>query len=366
MLGEVASIQAGVGFPVELQGRPQGRYPFAKVGDISRLVRQGKSDLNKADNYIDESDLLKLRARLLPAGAIVFAKIGEAIRQNHRAITSVECLVDNNVMGVVARTELIIPRYLYHFLRTVNLYPLASSTTVPAIRKSTLEKIRVPLPNLSQQQRIVDVLDRADELRAKRRKALACLDDLNRSIFTEMFDDPETNNRGIKLSNLGSLVKLKSGAFLPGNRMAKNGRHAVLGGNGVTGHHDDYLFEEPKLVIGRVGAYCGCIHISPPKSWITDNALYASELDPSVTITYLAHALRRADLNKYASQSGQPLISASRVYPAPVLVPPIPLQRQFAERVDLVETFKSTNIASLAELDALFASSQDRAFRGLL
>jgi type I restriction enzyme, S subunit len=152
-LGDVARIQAGIGFPLRLQGRRSGRYPFAKVGDISRLVRSGRRDLTGADHWVDESDLAELRVKPLPVGAVVFAKIGEAIRQNFRAITTVPSLIDNNVIGVIANGGVLDTAYLYHFLCATDLYPLASSTTVPSIRKSLIESIVIPLPLLDEQRR---------------------------------------------------------------------------------------------------------------------------------------------------------------------------------------------------------------------
>ena len=84
-------------------------------------------------------------------------------------------------------------RYLYHFLRTVDFYRLASATTVPALRKSNLERLPVPLPPLAEQKRIAGILDAVDTLRAKRREALAQLDTLLQSTFLDMFGDPVTN-----------------------------------------------------------------------------------------------------------------------------------------------------------------------------
>ena len=143
-LGEVASLQAGVGFPIDLQGRSDGDYPLAKVGDISRVGRSGQSVLSSADHFIEQCDLKRLSAKPIPAGSVLFAKIGEAIRQNHRVIAGCPLLIDNNAMAAVP-TSRIESRFLYHFLRTVDFYKLASATTVPALRKSELEKIQVPL-----------------------------------------------------------------------------------------------------------------------------------------------------------------------------------------------------------------------------
>ena len=364
-LGEVAALQAGVGFPLDLQGRSDGKCPLAKVGDISRGGRSGEAVLSSADHFVDEIDLERLRAKPIPAGSVLFAKIGEAIRQNHRVIAGCPLLIDNNAMAAIPGPE-IESRYLYYFLRTVDFYRIASATTVPALRKSELERIGVPLFALPEQRRIAEVLDRAEALRAKRRAALAQLDTLTQSIFLDIFGDPITNPKHQRKMALGELIKLKSGEFLPATEMVTSGPFAVLGGNGVNGHHDKYLFEDRQIVIGRVGVYCGCVHVSPPKSWVTDNALYVCERSEDVEFTYFVHALTHARFNQYASQSGQPLVSASRLYPVEVLVPALSLQRDFSNRIAAVDKLKSAHRASLAKLDALFASLQHRAFRGEL
>ena len=242
---------------------------------------------------------------------------------------------------------------------------LITGSAQPNFGPSHLERVEIPLPPLAEQQRIAEVLDRAEALRAKRRAALAQLDSLTQSLFLDLFGDPATNPKRMRKEPLGNLIKLKSGEFLPAAEMAESGAYPVLGGNGINGFHDRYMFEAPKIVIGRVGVYCGCVHVSPLNSWVTDNALYVSERSEDVTFDYLFHALTHARLNQYASQSGQPLISGSRIYPVQILIPLLPLQNEFARRVAVtVEKLKTAQRASLAEMDVLFASLQHRAFRG--
>ena len=191
-LGEVATLQAGIGFPPALQGRSEGDFPFAKVGDISRCGRSECSVLSTADHYIDESDVAQLRAKPVPAGSVLFAKIGEAIRQNHRVIAGRPLLIDNNAMAAIP-SERIDSRFLYHYLKTVDFYALAPATTVPALRKSELDGIRVPFFPLEEQRRIAAILDQAETLRTQRRTALGLLDSLIQSLFLDMFGDPVAN-----------------------------------------------------------------------------------------------------------------------------------------------------------------------------
>ena len=95
--------------------------------------------------------------------------------------------------------------------------------------------------------------------------------------------------------------------------MDENGKHLVYGGNGVSGRHNEYMFDESQIIIGRVGVYCGVVHRTRPKSWVTDNALYIKEqLRTDVRSVYLEWALRIAKLNQYSDQAAQPLISGSK------------------------------------------------------
>ncbi len=264
--------------------------------------------------------------------------------------------------------EKVWPKYGYYACQLLKpkLISMAPATTIPIVSKSKFGQLAIPVPPLSEQRRIAAILDQANALRAKRREALAQLDSLMQSIFIEMFGEVGQNPKSFPKMPLGILVKLKSGDFLPASKMAAGGQHPVYGGNGINGFHDSFMFAEPKIVIGRVGAYCGCVHVTKPQSWVTDNALYVDSVGVGLDEAYLAFALTEARLNQFASQSGQPLISGSRLAPVPLLVPPLPLQQIFATRIQAVESLKATHRAALTELDALFASLQHRAFAGQL
>jgi type I restriction enzyme S subunit len=158
-LGEVSTVLAGYGFPERLQGRSTGDIGFFKVGDISGAWKRNEKVLTQANHYISKADLAELRAKVLPTGTVVFAKIGAAIALNRRAIIGEPSLVDNNVMGLHAG-ERIHPRFLFHFLCTQKLDELARATTVPSIRKGDVEGIELKLPPLAEQTRIVAEVER--------------------------------------------------------------------------------------------------------------------------------------------------------------------------------------------------------------
>ncbi|MFM6992924.1 MAG: restriction endonuclease subunit S, partial [Rhodoferax sp.] len=157
-LGDVTDVLAGVGFPKEMQGRQNGAIPVFKVGDISAAWLQGEIFLTESRNYLSQEDAKSL-GRLVPAGATVFAKIGEALRLNRRVMLGCAALVDNNVMGLVPDETKVSPKYLYYFMQTVDLGELSRSTTVPSIRKSDVLDIPINVPGLAEQDEIVAELE---------------------------------------------------------------------------------------------------------------------------------------------------------------------------------------------------------------
>jgi type I restriction enzyme S subunit len=333
----------------------------------------GKNNRFIDDNfaYVSASKADALRRNLAHPGDLVFTQRGTlgqvALIPAHARYE--RYVISQSQMKLTPNPDLADARYLYHFFRlpqsVERLLRHTQATGVPHINLAILKKFEVVLPPLAQQRRIAAILDKADALRAKRRAALAQLDTLTEFIFFDMFGDPATNPHDFPVARLGDLLTLKSGDFLPSAQM-RAGSYPVFGGNGLSGFHDEYMFEAPQVVIGRVGVYCGSVHLSPPRTWITDNALYVRDREVALNDEYLYATLRFANLNQYASQSGQPLISTSRIAAVPLLVPPPAVQEDFARRVRRVSELRRCSTEASAGLEEAFRSIQHRAFRGEL
>lgn len=209
-LGEVCDFYAGTGFPNEYQGRVTGKYPFYKVGDISKNVLEGNRELKICANYVDEEVVQKLKGSILPPKTIVFAKIGEALKLNRRAITSCECLVDNNVMGVKAQNGRLNDEYLFYWLQNLNLSDYSESTTVPSVKKSRLQNIEINVSPLEEQEKVASTLNKLSSLILARKKQLSKLDELVKARFVEMFGDFEVNPKEFPVYHLCELCDVGS------------------------------------------------------------------------------------------------------------------------------------------------------------
>lgn len=287
--------------------------------------------LREVDDITEGSDILSIKTGF-SAGDILYGKLRPNLNKVHLATQDGICSTD---IWALRTSECLLPDFAIRYLRSPAIYvraaQLAAGANLPRLSAAAFDRLPIPLPTLPEQQRIVDVLKQADVVERLVDEFDELLGRVKRQLYIEMIGDPFTNPLGHKKKPLGKLIKVKSGDFLPAKDMASGGVFKVYGGNGVNGLHDHYMFDERKVVIGRVGAYCGAVHYTDPKSWITDNALYISETFEYLNDRYLVTALQLANLNRYAGQAGQPLISASRIKSVEILVPNESLQNAYAD-----------------------------------
>jgi type I restriction enzyme S subunit len=262
--------------------------------------------------------------------------------------------------------------YLERYLRSAQARVSYASRMQGAVaRRRSLTKtdflaLEIPFPPLDDQIRIAHLLGKVEGLIAQRKQHLQQLDDLLKSVFLEMFGDPVRNERGWEPTTIGQIIKVASGNGLVAKDMNIEGPYKVYGGNGVNGTHTEYMFDSPTLVIGRVGYYCGSVHITEPKSWVTDNALYVKEFLRKTDLVFIKHLLATHDLNKAAGRAAQPLVSGSRIYPIRTIDVPFEKQTAFSAIVEKVEAIKSRYQQSLNDLEVLYGALSQKAFKGEL
>ena len=132
---------------------------------------------------------------------------------------------------------------------------------------------------------------------------------------------------------LGELITIKSGDGLSSKDM-KNGEIPVYGGNGVTGYHNHYNIISPTIVIGRVGYYCGSVHLTPEKAWVTDNAFITSYPESLIHREFLIYALRFMNLGKQHNATAQPVVSGKKIYPMLFPLPPLSEQKRIVTKIE--------------------------------
>ena len=131
---------------------------------------------------------------------------------------------------------------------------------------------------------------------------------------------------------LGDLISIKSGEGLTSSNM-KEGAIPVYGGNGITGFHNEALVHEETVVIGRVGYYCGSVHVTESEAWVTDNAFITTYPYECLNREYLVFVLRHMDLGKDNNATAQPVVSGKKIYPKLFPLPPLSEQKRIANKI---------------------------------
>lgn len=328
---------------------------------------------------------------LFEPGGILYSKIRPNL--NKVSVLDFAGICSADIYPLRARSEAVCAAYLAHLLRSEAFLAYSekhsSRTSIPKLNRDSLLAFETPLPPLAEQRRIADVLDRVESLRAKRRAALAQLDSLTQSIFHDLFGDPIKNPRGFPVRPMIELIDpqrpISYGILMPGPDQAKGVKYVRVtdmknGGIELSGIRRTTeamsnsfrrsLLKTADLLMsirGHVGRFAAV----PPEldgANITQDTARLAIVGASPV--FVRECLRAEGFQRWMAKHTKGVavrgINLGDVKLMPIILPPRPTQEKFALRVMAVEALKTAQRASLAELDALFASLQHRAFRGEL
>jgi type I restriction enzyme S subunit len=286
-------------------------------------------------------------------------------------------------------TTKLLPGYLRHWLGTNQFQAskdrLSSGATQRAITNEKISLLTIPLPeSVDEQVRIVEILDKAEELRAKRRTALSQLDTLNQSIFLDMFGDPIANVRSWPTTKLAAMGSLDRGVSKHRPRNApelldgpypfvQTGDVANSGGY-ITDYSATYSEAGLQSRMWPAGTLCITIAANIARTGILTleacfpDSVVGFRADDLGTVEFVRCWLSflQASLEDKAPESAQKNINLEILRGLDVPAPDLPLRAEFARRIEAAESLKGHERNALAGLNALFDSLQQRAFRGEL
>ena len=142
-----------------------------------------------ATNWVDEAELTSLKAKPLPAGATVFAKIGEGLRANRRRYVVRPTIIDNNMMGAVPAPQAAEPQFFFYALSQYDFGALAAGTALPYLTVGRLSELRISLPPLAEQRAIANILGALDNKIDLNRRMSETLEAMARALFKSWFVD---------------------------------------------------------------------------------------------------------------------------------------------------------------------------------
>jgi len=356
-----SKIKAGDGFKLG-----EGKYPFYTSSDtLSKTLNE----------FLFEDESLIFGTGGLASIHYCYEKFA----------VSTDCFVTQ-----AKNDKEIFAKFVYYYL-SGNMHLLENGfkgAGLKHISKSYIEDLEIPLPNLQTQQKIAAILDKADELRQYNKQLIAKYDALTQSLFLDMFGDPVRNEKGFPLKQLKEFGSSRLGKMLDGKKIIGNNLKPYLRNSNVQWfcfQLDDLLqmdFDkkdkiEFSLLFGDI-LMCEGGEIGRCAIWKNEiedcyfqKAIHRIRLnDKYVLPEYFVYMFKKLSdnggLDEFKSAATISHLTGEKLKKMRIPIPPIELQNQFSNRVQLIETQKQQAQEALAKSEDLFQSLLQQAFKGEL
>jgi type I restriction enzyme, S subunit len=382
-LGEIATIQMGQSPPGETYNSDGVGLPFF----------QGKAEFG--EEYPTRVKWCSQPSRIAEAGDILLsvrAPVGPTNFATER------CCIERGLAAIRGEPKKCNQRYIRYYLKRFEFDIAARGvgSTFTAINRNDIERLELPVPLLAEQERIVKLLDEADELQQLRTQADRRTAALIPSLFHEMFGDPTHLERmHWSFKPLGEFAKVSYGLAdkLDATTKPENGTriltifNILLHGSINTGVEKYSVVEPAERAKARLQKFDLLFnwrngseeHVGKTAIWeeqVEGEVLHVSFLlkiraDPDQANPYFLWALiNRLRATGYFTRNARMQINrkfnASELSALKLPLPPLPLQEEFAVCVSEIRAMQAEQTTSRRRLEHLFRSLLHRAFRGEL
>jgi type I restriction enzyme S subunit len=384
-LSDLATVSSGGSAPQDPGAFTSVGIPFIRAGSLIKLLEglpERQLELLKPE--IAAAHNLKL----YPKGSVVFAKSGMSATKGYIYQLKEPAYVVNHLAVLTPNSE-ISGKYLRHVLRFKSPTCLIKDDAYPSIRLGEIEEMEVPAPmDVAERERIVSILDEADELRRKRQRAINRLNQLGEAIFHEMFGDPSTNPMGWPQASLAEICEINPRyrsnlsddepvSFLPMASVSETGfvieekerRFGDVKKGFTSFERGDVLlakitpcFENGKScktddITHNVGFASTEFHVIRPSEFMNADLLF-----------HIIHRDKFIDLGKLnmTGSAGQKRVPAGFLRDYSVSIPSRDLQSDFSKIVGVIDSIKDSVNSSLLNSEKVFRAIQHSAFRGSL
>jgi type I restriction enzyme S subunit len=362
-LGEVVIFLDSKRKPVKESERVTGIYPYYGANGLQGWI----------NDYIFDDELILLAEDgghfNNPDRGVAYKITGKTWVNNHAHV--IKPLEDLNI------------DYLCRVLENYDLRTWITGTTRAKLTKGGASEILIPLPPLSEQKRIADILDKADELRQKRQQSIEKLDELLQATFIDMFGDPITNPKGWEICEVGKVTD----CIVPARDKPKSFTGDIpwittddlnhLGFTETSKKNIGLTNEEITLAKARLipknSVVISCVGNLGLASIASDNfvmnqQLHSFQCGDKILPEFLIFCLpfQKGYMLSRATSTTVPYMNKSVCNSIPVTVPPLDLQKKWKLIFENSNKQKQVLKKQLAQQENLFQSLQQRAFNGEL
>ncbi|MCP5448421.1 MAG: restriction endonuclease subunit S [Chromatiaceae bacterium] len=387
-LGEVCEVVSG---STPKRNNPEywgGEIPWVTPKELSKLETPYLED---SIEKITEMGYRSCSTTMLPPRSVLLssrAPIGLLAINNKSVCT-------NQGFKSLVPSKEVHAEYLYYCLKAnvERLQAKGNGATFKELSKTAVEEFKIPFPPLDDQKRIAHLLGKVEGLITQRKQHLQQLDDLLKSVFLEMFGDPVRNEKRFEVHQIGQLCDVKGGKRIPkGDKLVteNTGYPYIKAGNikkgEITSNDIEFVTPETRRKISRyivdegdvcvtvVGVNIGDVGVVPKifhKANLTENANKILIKDKAILDNqYLAYYLMSPYVQRQFALSiraaGVPKLAIFRIEQINLLLPPPELQAKFSEIKSKIKHLSGQYQQSLVELENLYGTLSQKAFKGEL
>ncbi len=389
-IGEVCEVVSGATPKTDKPEYWDGDVPWVTPKDLSQL---GQKYLSDTQRHITKAGFKSCSARMLPVRSVLLssrAPIGLV------AINTLPVCTNQGFKSLVPRFDLVSPEFLFWWLkaREKQIRSKGRGATFKEVSKKIVEDLRIPLPPIEEQKRIVEILNKADVLRATRQATIAQLDTLTQSIFLDMFGDPATNPKEWPHPSLLAFLETAE-VFVDGDWVESKDQDsdgdvrliqlADIGDGIYLDKSSRFLTSDTARRLRCTPLRIGDILIARMPDPLGRACQFPGDARDAVTVvdvciirpgpkgphpTWLMCCINtpgfRSLIAREATGTTRSRISRGNLSRLPVIAPPMALQQEFAYRLEAVTELRKKSVSAATQCNTLFASLQHRAFGGEL
>lgn len=370
-LGEVLETTSG-GTPSKSHKEyyEGGTIPWLRSGEVS------KGDIYDAELYITEEGLKKSSAKLFPIDTVLIAMYGATVGQVG-ILKSTMC-TNQAICGILPNKDFH-PNFLKYVLlaNKKNYLKQAMGGAQPNISQQVIKSTYIPIVKFSEQESVVSELDKINELIRLKKEQLKDFDNLAQSLFYEMFGDPVENEKGWEVKKLKDISReigdglhgtpeyseVDTGCYFINGNNLENGTIVIKENTKMVSEKTKakhYIEMDDFTILVSINGTLGKVAFYNGENVILGKSACYIKLEAYNDKKYIFDLLKSDYFKRYAESecTGTTIRNVSlksmRNFRCPL--PPLPLQRLFAQRIEQIEREKSEVQKSIQDLETLLAS----------
>lgn len=345
------------------------RTEKGEVKLLSTGLFSASTTIDLAGNYINEGEVVTI-----PTGGVANIKYYKG-----------KFVDSGNILGVSSGPQIVLKFVFYGMIANkelINSYFRGVSIKHPYM--PDIYNIPIPLPPFTEQQRIVEELDLLSSIIEKKKAQLKELDSLAQSIFYDMFGNPILNDKGWEVKKIEEIGNVTTGntpsrkkadfynteyiEWIKTDNILKDSIYATKAKEYLSekGAKEGRIVDKNSLLVAciagsldSIGKVCVTnrkVAFNQQINAITPNQYF------NVLFAYYTIKLMSSHIREHATSGMKHIITKSAMEKINLPLPPLPLQQQFAEKIEAIEHQKELIKQSINEVETLFNSRMDYYF----